>query len=552
MRTSTPLLLLLLAGLLLPANGPAAAQAQPLKGLIWQEPQDVRRAESDLLEMSRMGVEAVRTNIVRNEQLLYHADSLGILFFQDLPVRYLPAQSLVDTVGYAARLIELIAARARLHPSARYFGLATMSDTSDPAACPYFEQLTARVKERVPSGKTYYITPYVEGEQCAGNVDFVLLNTLGTAPPLQMLRRWHTAETRSTPVGLASLGIAFLPEARRSGESPVPLEAQARYVENILDSLLQRQPAAVTAAVFVHRWRDLPDSLGQEARVPPPGLNSAQGKRRPLYDVVSGMYSGRQMVFAFNSVQTSGSGWSWRILLGWAAVAALAIAYASSPRLRSTVPRYFGAHAFYRDAIREGRDILLGSSALILLVVSLAAGLAAAALFEQIQAGPVFTLIVQWSLPGVARLLIAMRDNLWIAVLVVGLFYGLSAFIWSIVLALASRRRYSLTFTQAFMLVVWPRWPLLFLLPAALVVPVLAPGSAFDAAAVLVFVWLILTVYGVLRSVYDCYQVSRVPLHVLLIAWLLNPYFLALIAMLVIAVVAEPYIWFLYHLVQYT
>ena len=114
---------------------PGAAQTQTYRGVVWDPPADPVQAEATMRQMHAMGVNAIRMPLLRDERLLTLADTLGLHLFQELPLDYLSAEALRDTLGYATRLLELVLNDARAHPSVRHIGLARHSDTSDSTAC---------------------------------------------------------------------------------------------------------------------------------------------------------------------------------------------------------------------------------------------------------------------------------------------------------------------------------------------------------------------------------------------------------------------------------
>ncbi len=228
------------------ATAPAAAQptvaqpAAPAKGVVWEAPPEYVQAARELRRIRAAGVDAVRTTVLRDERLLALADSLGLALYQDLPVAYLPAPALYDTLDAAARMLEAALERARGHPSARHFGLTSYSDTSTPAACAYVEALADRVRRHGPPGsRAYYLTPFARADPCAGAVDLVLLDALNRARPEALLDRWRAAHPdASARVGLGALGTWIDPQAARGRRVPHSAEAQARYLETHLSTLL--------------------------------------------------------------------------------------------------------------------------------------------------------------------------------------------------------------------------------------------------------------------------------------------------------------------------
>ena len=106
--------------------------------------------------MHEAGIEAVRLPWVTDNALLEVADTLGLRLFQDIPLDYLPADVLLDSLEFAKRLVWQATLVSLLHPSAQHFGVSTKSDTSTPRACEYFEQLA----EEASGFVLYYTTAF--------------------------------------------------------------------------------------------------------------------------------------------------------------------------------------------------------------------------------------------------------------------------------------------------------------------------------------------------------------------------------------------------------
>lgn len=533
----------------------AFGQTPALRGVVWQQPDDLREAISDLYEMRRVGVQAVRTDVIADERLLTVADGLGMQIFQEIPVENLTVLELQDTVAFAMRTLDQALARARQHPSARHFGLARMSDTSDPAACAYLEQLTQRVRQQGPErARTYYVTPFIKADACTGAVDLVLLNTLDAEDPSALLAGFVEQDSvRVGRTGIGALGTWVDDGAGPGVRIPHSPQSQARYLENNLNRLFDRRAPVQPYAVFVYRWSDPVGSDATGVGLTPVayGLHG-ESTSRPALDVVRGIYTGSQLVFAFDQGGEPSGSWPWITLLGWSGIAVLGVFYAASPRLRFMIPRYFVAHGFYRDAVREGRDVLLGPSVALLATEALATGVLWSAVINAYAGEYAFQMLLRWTADPVRGLLMSAQSYPWVAVLIFAAVFVACALLWSIILVLLSRRRYALSSSQTMMLVVWSGWPLLLLLPAAMVVPALDADMAKTVSLTLLAIWGVVLLCAVVRTVYDFHDVTKVPVYFTLAAWLLNPYVLLVLALAVSVLFNVPEAAFLYHLLTRT
>src|SRR5690606_10614355 len=287
------------AGRLAP-RGPLAPWPEALAGVVWSPPRDRAAALDELLAMRRAGVRAVRTGLLADTLLLRAGDLLGLAFYQDLPIANLPAPALLDTLVHAERLLEGALALAARYRSARHFGLALYSDTSDPRARPYFERLTALVHATGPEGsRAYYLTRFPEDDRCDRQVDLVLLDARD-GDPEALLARWR--RTHETAAGIGAFGAAVRPGREGGWRIPGTLAAQARTLELGLGAMMEGE---APAAFFVYRWRDgrTDAVLDQRAEVQGVGygLMDEGGRPRPALAVVRGFYTGTQRVFAFDA-----------------------------------------------------------------------------------------------------------------------------------------------------------------------------------------------------------------------------------------------------------
>lgn len=541
-------------------QGNLIAQQAPLKGVVWEQPEDAGQAAQDLMRMKRAGVQAVRTGLITNEQVLTLADTLGLVFFQDLPIAYLTAEGLIDSLPRAQRLIQPLLQAARRHPSARYIGLARLSDTSDPAACTYFESLASDIRRQVSDTvSVYYTTLFTSGDRCGHLVDLVLVDFRDLQPPDQMRARWRVAADSlgAEAVGIGALGTWVLPSSEGGLRRPYSEEAQARHLETSLHwffiTLRQDRPAAV----FIYRWRD------DQARFPSPGHNpedpylrsygiTDNGEARAAFDVMEGFYSGRQTVFAFPGGKAPAHRVPWAILVGWGILLMLGLFYALSPRMRQMIQRYFLAKGFYRDAVREGRDMLLGSSSVFLVALSASVGMLVAVILETIQDEPAFIMLFRWLPVRLADVVVSMLAQPLLVVLLIGSFYAFSLVLWSTVLSAISRRRYPLTPGQVVMLVVWPRWPILLLMLVAMILPTVPHEFSIRLCLVLAMGLVVLTLVGMVRTLYDFTSIARVSPLLSIAAAFGNPVGLLLVLIAAVGVLYTSEIKYLWRLITST
>lgn len=495
-----------------------------------------------------MGVEAVRTNVIRKGDVLTLADTLGIDLYIDLPLSRLPAQRLRDTLGYATAVLDTVLGLAQIHPSIRHIGLARHFDATERTACELLNRLAQHARREGPPGTmVYYLTRFAASDQCSDVVDFVLLDVRDRDDPVEFLR----GRTQDKEIGVGALGRWVRGDTLRGLRVSSSPEAQARYFERFLPILLSDTLSFSPRVVFVHRWRDI--------RLPYPstahdldepnwqryGLHTVQGVERPAFEVVKGIYTNGQTTFAFPSGEPARRGAPWTTLFGWSVVALLGAFYALSPRFRHMLPRYFAARFFYRDAVREGRDVLFGASAVLLISLSAAFGLTISVIAEVLRATAPFVTAVRWLPDTGQNVVVTLLAEPFVLVVLAGCAYAVAIILWTTVLSLLSRRRFQIAPGQAMMLVVWPRWPLLFVMLASMVIASI--GSVTPRAVlILAGAWVVVSALAIGRALIDFIIVTRVPLYLLLPALILNPGIIAaaVLALLMLPVYPElQYLW---------
>ena len=529
--------------------GPFAPVPAALAGVVWNVPDSTSAALDDLEVMRRVGVRQVRTGLVADARILEVAQRLGISVWQDLPVKGRPAPFLVRDVEDAAALLADALEVARPYASARHFGLARASDTSDPEARPYFERLTALVREQgAPGTKTYYVSRFPESDRVSGFADIVLLDAR-EADPVALLRRWRSDDIE---VGIAAMGVGVRP-GREGGWRTEGTEAsQARALEATFTNLLSlSQPPAVA---FVYRWRDADaDIVERDQRTEVAGtrfgLLGDDDQPRPALEVASGFWTGRQRVFAFDA----GDGArrerraSPLLLIGWGLVLGLGVLYATAPRLSGLAPRYFTRRDLYRDAVRRGFDLSTTETVGLGFVLSVSAGVVgAAALRALARTDALVAATSSWSVEAQARLTGLLGKPLALAGVLALAYASWLVFnlIWLGIIAGQRRIRPA----QALSMAVWCRWAWLPLMVIALVLGSIDAGLATVLAPVVLGLGLLTEVVAGYRMMGDLQAVTYAPpVRAVLIGFGL-PFLLAVVGLIVLAVTSQEEITFLWHL----
>ena len=525
----------------------SARQSEPgvqtgsVKGVVWEIPGDFQEAAEDLLEMQLMGISAVRTGLVFDQGLIRMADSLGLVLYRELPLYGLGPRSLADSLARADSLLLMLVEQGKGYSSAGPIGLVRNSDTSSPSVCPELQRLTNILHQS--GNQSYYVTNFIESDACSDAVDFVLIDALDHEHPEQLLERWK--RVHETPVGLARIGTSVTPGSEPGSLIKGSPQYQARFLENVFAGI-QSVPSV---RVFVHRWKDESRNIQQ---LPDPyrrnyGLYNRAKDPRPALYVTRGVYLGIQNTFAFERGKPAERPLHWITLVGWILLSMMAVIYAGSPRFRSIIPRYFFAHGFYRNAVREAREVLPLTSTALLTIMGLSIGLIATHVIISLQETRPMLHLFSLMDQGPRTSLTLVLEAPFVLAILMGSTALLSMSIWMGMWMMASGRRSPLYPSQALMLAVWPRWQVLFILPIAMTFES-TPGVPLWAIVLLAVTWIGCAYWATLRTAYDLFKVARIVPGTALLIWLLNPMILGSFVLAAWSLFNWDEVAFLWHL----
>lgn len=522
-----PLLVLLL---MVCAVGLPCASAQDLaavRGVTWAVPANASTAAAELEAIAATGATAVHTGIVTNTQLLAQADTLGLVFYQQLPLRGLSARQLRGQVsGVVEDVVPGVRERAAAHPSARYIGLVHTVDTGAQATCaalqPLVQALRAPPGGAAAAGLTlFYTTALLARDRCHPLVDQVLLDARAAAPGPR-LARWQAAH--ETPAGVV-IGYARAP-GQPNGTAVN--EAQA----HVLEAALRTVAARPHAAAFVHRWHDpaAQAQRGEDGLLPrhagragSQGLHAADGTARSALRVATGFFTGQQRVFAFDPPLPERSGVPYALIVAvWGLLGVLGVVYRFSLAFRQLLARYFFTPRFFYESVREGRELGADVYGVALALIACSAGLLAAALAVMLASPLASTVALRWGVLAESDAAALLQQPVAVgAVAAAG--SALSALLWSGVLWGLGQEGRPLRAPQALTLVVWPRWAVGVLFGASLVVLALpAPGRRYGLLA-LVGLWAMAWLLRTARTLQSFLQITTLTPRRLGLAFVLSP-----------------------------
>ena len=512
--------------------------------------------------MKSIGIEAIKTPLITDERIYTVADSLDLSLYQDLPFSYLSSGELVQSIDEAKSLLESALLNASKHPSARNFGLTAYSNTGVDSSCRFVRELVnfARSNSSV-NHRFYYSTFFIEQELCVSDIDLVLVDVQNDQDYSEKMQRWVQSHP-NTPLGLANIGTWVINSSSEEDESKGYLfenseEFQARFLENALKELLVEQSGAKPQAIFVYRWRDtrLPypspaHNLSQPYRNPY-GIISSGNQKRLAYDVLKGFYLGDQFVFAFPAGQAQSSSPEWITLLVWLNLLILSIAYAYFPRFRLMARRYFTAHGFFREAIREGRELLIGPNVLIFLALASAFGLCITVALDAFRQTEAFSLVLRWIPESMSFTAVALLSQPFLLFIALAGTYSLLLSFWTSALSVISTRsRWTLLPGQSFMLVLWSQWPLLLVMIGAGVVHSMDQPQLSKMALLLVVAMIVLIASGMLFTLRDYWYISKANPAIITVSLIINPITLLLAAVCYYCIQYADQLIFALHVVQ--
>ncbi|PEN13533.1 hypothetical protein CRI94_09475 [Longibacter salinarum] len=506
------------------------------RGVVWEVPDVDRAARFELDRIAESGITTVRVSAApwflpgkerSAAAVLAHAESLGVSVALDLPLAYESAAQIDVATDSLGPTLDRIAQLARQHRALVAVGLGKSLDTSVSKTCAALERLAVELRNRAPDVARYYISPFrPEEDQCAGAVDGVLLDVRGVENPVERHRAWSAST--DTPVAIGAAGTWVAPDSASGLNIPHSSQAQARWLEMVLNQWIPERsdafewsepgdtPASdaqafseLSPTIFVYRWADEKNPLGRRY-----GLHAANGDPRPAATVVRGIYRGEQRVFAFPSGSAPSPEAPWAVLFGWFLLIGFALLYARRPLFRRAVGRYFMAHGFYTDSVREGRDTVSLVSWLMLLVVGVATGVIAAVIVDVLAPTMVAERFIDALGPDLGQRLGSYISQ----PITTGAFVAggviVMLLVWSVMIGLAVRNWKTLRTDQVMMLVIWPCWPALLWMGVALVMVSNGTTGSPQTAGILAALGAVSAVWATVRVLRDVRVVTRIPLPV--------------------------------------
>lgn len=405
--------------------------------------------------MSDFGVEAVRVDLVLDERLHIVTELFGVELFQEIDFAFTPASEAAEHVDQLSTRIDSALEIASRAGRTSYLGLGYWNDTSDPRTCEVIAILAARARRLSPGTRVYYTTPFIEYDQCADTVDFVLLDSKDRQRPVELVRQWR--RYHDNPVGIAALGEPVVPDSRSGYRVPESAEAQARHIESALAELINDEQLV---AVFINRWIHR-RPVGPEAVsiAGDYGILRPDGGIRPAADVVKGFYTGRQRVFAFPAGTTRQTDYSWMNLIVFITTALFGLTYYSSPDLRSLLRRYFISHPFYLEKVYDGREVTMGMSLFLLGCLAVAGSIVGTSVVILLRSTNVWFALTSMVPSTLSLGLRAGARNPGFLMVAFSILFILVALVWAIGLSAVTRGSKRLRPSQTLLVTVIPRWP---------------------------------------------------------------------------------------------
>ncbi len=366
----------------------------------------------------------------------------------------------------------------------------------------------AQLRSQLPPDQHRYVVAPVspDGAACRFNDDTLLLADVRLMD--RPFARWYQwQEAHDGPVGMAALGTVHSASDLDGQRASRSLSAQARSLERLLTEVHTRN----VPLAFVAAWTPASDHgplhfhLTERDSLLPAGQVVARATTRapPPYAWQPGSAPSQ------SSVLPPGM-----IILVWALLGGCIAALIYVPPVQRTVLRYLFAHAFYREAVRTGRDAT--PLALTILIALLSGTLwigGFAVLAEGVWLRPTVLVIeaLPPSLSSLADFVLAHPARM--AGLVAAGIVA-STLLWTSGLTLALYATSTpLSWPQVLVLGLMPWWGTLVWMLTAIV-----PAFVWTAYAplVLVGVALIASAWTALRTAYDVHRTAHAPLPVAL------------------------------------
>ncbi|NNF03997.1 MAG: hypothetical protein HKN17_05985 [Rhodothermales bacterium] len=203
--------------------------------------------------------------------------------------------------------------------------------------------------------------------------------------------------------------------------------------------------------------------------------------------------------------------------------------------MRMMIPRYFLSHGFYRNAVKEAREVLPLTSTALLTVMGLIAGMIATLIVTTFIESNAARLLLGRLPHALHAGVIALVDAPMALTVLSGSLILLLTALWITVWLVIVRRQAPLLPSQALMLSVWPRWALPVLLPVAMVIERAGPLERPIGVVILAALWIVSEIWATVRTTLDMSKVTGVRGWISVLIWILNPIVLLLAGFIVLS-----------------
>lgn len=506
-----------------------AAEARPLRGMVWTPPEDSAMAQSEIQALADFGVEAVRTSVWPHSGVLDVLAREGIVLYYDLPIRFGTLTTYRASWPGVAETLERIGRDVSGREVKLAIGLGVFPFSVSDGVCSELAQWRDGVAAALPEATVYFETAFPEETACHDVVDLVLVDLRESSNAHGMGRE---SAAGGTPLGLGALGTHVIP-GRLGLNSPHSPEAQARYLETVLTSLMDAPHLPV---FFIMRWRDVPSSRPDfrdayaDPYVPTYGLIDEAGQPRPAYYAVGQFFSGSFDVLAYPGGTPPRLPAPWHALIVLSLWLLLGAHYSGSVRFRNLLPRLFNAPGFYRANVREARDALAQTSFMLTVVVAVGNGVFWSLVYENMREVLALTYVLHQLPDFLLHAFAFLQGHPLLLIVCLSAVQTVLTLIGALGISVFAGNRNGLYPSQGLALIALPRMWILLVLLALLSVQ----GEVYTpkATMLIVLIWLGASILSTLRTFLDVVAMTRISGGSLLFLVVFHPTFLIAMACL--------------------
>jgi len=488
-----------------------------IKGIVYED--DIQKEknairyssyEQDVQLIKTLGANAIRLDHPADPTLLTLCDEYGLLVFEQISVRDVPATILQSPnfISLAKNSLQQMITRDFNHPSIVAWGVASFADVARGSL--YFEQLGTF--SRTLDNRPTYCSIWDYAATCKG-VNFCFVDEFGqeTSEFQMQLHNWKL-HNPTTPLVVSTYGKSIKPDDHNGYNDPLSVESQSKYIVACYNAMQKEHAAGGFIMSFTDWSSNRPSIVSIETNpyMHYTGLISyGRDERRLTFDVAKALFTGDKIPMIIVGEDTESAPVIY-IIIGLIFLLMLVYLANNSRRFRENFSRaIFRPFNFYAD-IRDQRILSTMQTTILGVITAGTYAIFLSSIFFYIRTNWFFDHILNILIPW-NGLKYETAQLIWHPIECVAIFslifFTLQIIISGIIRFWAIFVRSRIFFSDVYSIVLWAGLPSMILIPLCMILyrVIMIPQYVFITSLLSVFTvfWILFRVLRGTAVVFD-------------------------------------------------